>query len=154
MPNEPDDQSTVPPPDDGVVTGMDDSGPTGSPFSHQAPADPAPGMSPVIPQQVINALFAPNNSAGYAVASNLTPQHITEMINRRGRASDQNHSFRKLALAFAAFLVLVIVGIIVFMTVNERPDLLREIIIGIGGLFSGLVAGIGGGYGYANRRRH
>ena len=50
-------------------------------------------------------------------------------------------------------LVLVVVGIIVFMTVNERPDLLREIIFGIGGLFSGLVAGIGGGYGYASRRR-
>ena len=153
MPNEQDDQAAVLPPDDSVVAGKGDAGPAEAPLSYQPPTNPVPGMSPVVAQQVINALFAPDNSVSDAVASNLTPQHITEMINQRGRASDQNHSFRKLALAFAAFLVLVVVGIIVFMTVNERPDLLREIIFGIGGLFSGLVAGAGGGYGYANRRR-
>ena len=151
MPNEQDDQAAVLPPDDSVAAGKGDAGPAETPLPYQPTANPVPGMSPVVAQQVINALFAPDNSVSDAVASNLTPQHITEIINQRGRASDQNHSFRKLALAFAAFLVLVVVGIIVFMTVNERPDLLREIIFGIGGLFSGLVAGIG--YGYANRRR-
>ena len=87
------------------------------------------------------------------ILSQVTSEHISEIIKQRGKNSDQEHSLRKLGFAFAGFLVLVVVGIIVFMTVNERPDLLREIIFGIGGLFSGLVAGIGGGYGYANRRR-
>ena len=96
----------------------------------------------------------PSGNRMNPILSQVTPDHISEMIKQRGKNSDQEHSLRKWGLAFAAFLVLVIVGIIVFMTVNERPDLLREIIFGIGGLFSGLVAGIGGGYGYANRRRH
>ena len=96
--------------------------------------------------------MAPGNRMN-PILSQVTSEHISEIIKQRGKNSDQEHSLRKLGFAFAGFLVLVVVGIIVFMTVNERPDLLREIIFGIGGLFSGLVAGIGGGYGYANRRR-
>ncbi len=87
------------------------------------------------------------------VTSQIGPQHITEIINQRGRSSDQEHNFKKWLLVFAGFIVLVLSGIIVFMTINERPDLVREIISGFGGLLIGLVGGIGSGYGYARRRR-
>ena len=46
-------------------------------------------------------------------------------------------------LFFACFVILVITGIIVFMTLYEEPDLLREILFGIGGLITGLGAGFG-----------
>ena len=77
----------------------------------------------------------------------LDKEHIAEIISQRGRRSDQDHVDRRQSrlvwLFFACFVILVITGIIVFMTLYEEPDLLREILFGVGGLITGLGAGFG-----------
>ena len=94
-----------------------------------------------------------SDSAGNAVAANLTTEHVSEMISQNGRRSDQSYSLKKWGIAFAAFVVLVIAGIIALLTILGETQLLGEILFGIGGLISGLFGGFSGGYFYANSRQ-
>ena len=94
-----------------------------------------------------------SNNADNAVAANLTPEHVGEMIRQSGRRSDQSYNLKLWGLIFAAFVILVVAGIIIFMTVSGETEFLGEILFGFGGLVSGLVGGFGSGYIYANSRR-
>lgn len=94
-----------------------------------------------------------SSNADNAVAANLTPEHVGEMIRQNGRRADQSYNLKLWGLGFAAFVTLVVAGIIVFMTVSGETEFLGEIIFGIGGLIGGLFGGFSGGYIYANSRR-
>ena len=88
-----------------------------------------------------------------AIASNLTPDHVTEIIAQTGHESEREHDARKetrrLAVLIVIVAILAVVGIIVFLTIFQQGSLLGYILSGIGGL----IAGAFGGYGYANRPR-
>ena len=102
--------------------------------------------------QFVNAP-APIDSMASAIASNLTPDHVTEIIAERGRESEREHNAgketRRLAVLIVIVAILAVVAIIVFMTIYQQGGLLGYILSGIGGL----IAGAFGGYGYANRPR-
>ena len=101
----------------------------------------------------VSALLAAVGQFPNPGALRLDKEHITEIISQRGRRSDQEHFDRKQSrlvwLFFACFVILVVTAIIIFMTLYEEPDLLREILFGVGGLITGL----GAGFGLAETRR-
>ena len=93
-----------------------------------------------------------------AIASNLTSEHVTEIIAQRGRGAEyadrqaeREHNggkeARRLYSVLVILAILAVVGIIVFLTIYDQPGLLGYILSGIGGL----IAGAFGGYGYAKR---
>ena len=102
--------------------------------------------------QFVNAPV-PIDSMASAIASNLTPDHVTEIIAQRGSESESEHADRKETRRWAVLIVIVailaVVAIIVFLTIYKEAGLLGYILSGIGGL----IAGAFGGYGYANRPR-
>ncbi len=94
-----------------------------------------------------------SDSAGNAVAANLTSEHISEMLRQSGRGAEREYNDRKIArfvwAGFAVFAVLALIAIIVTLALFEMPDLLREIMFAL----AGLVGGFGAGYGYSHSRR-
>lgn len=118
------------------------------------PLEPADTASPWlgVAAQFVNTP-APVDSMANAIASNLTPDHVTEIIAQRGRESERDHDAgketRRWAVLVVIIAILAVVGIIVFLTVYKEGGLLGYILSGIGGL----IAGAFGGYGYANRPR-
>ena len=103
---------------------------------------------------------ARTHSLADAIASNLTPEHVAEIIAQKGREpeyadrqSEREHDAGKQTRLFAVLIVIVailaVVAIIVFLTIYQQAGLLGYILSGIGGL----IAGAFGGYGYANRPR-
>ena len=94
-----------------------------------------------------------SDRTGNAVAANLTPEHISEMLRQSGRGAEREYSDRKIArfvwAGFPVFAVLALIAIIVTLALLEMADLLREIMFAL----AGLVGGFGAGYGYSNSRR-
>ena len=109
-------------------------------------------LPPDIAALALQTFVVPANSEN-AVTLDLTDAQTDRLIDQMGRQSDQAHNLHKWMIVFAAFLVLVMAGIIVFMLASGNSSLVGEFIFGIGGFFGGLAAGVGGGYSYANRRR-
>ena len=89
-------------------------------------------------------------------ALDLTDEQKSSLINLVGRRSDQDHNFKKWLLVAACFIFCVIImsilGLIVFMTIQGETAVLGPILSGLGGLIAGLVSGIGGTYWYIARR--
>lgn len=83
-----------------------------------------------------------------AVTLDLTDAQTDRLIDQEGRKSDQAHNFRMWLLfgAFAVFclLLLTIVGLVVFLTLQDEIAFASEIVAGAFGLLSGLLTGIGG----------
>ncbi len=86
----------------------------------------------------------------------LTDEQKGQLIGLVGRKSDQEHSFKKWLLVSACFMfcfiILAIIGLIVFMIVQGETATLGPILSGLGGLIAGLASGIGGTYWYVSRR--
>ena len=132
-----------------------DEPPSNRPESPLEPrrGDTGPAEAPGLIASIAQFLHV-SNGADNAVAANLTPDHVSEMIRQSGRRSDQAHNLKLWGFVFAAFVILVVAGIIVFMTYQGETEFLGEIIFGIGGLVGGLTGGFGVGYLYANSRRN
>ena len=83
----------------------------------------------------------------------LTKEHISGLIEQSGRESELQFEERKqqrlTIVGFAAFLLLAVVAVLVFLVLFESKDLLLELIKAVGFLGTGLV----GGYGFGSRRR-
>ena len=90
-------------------------------------------------------------------AMGLTDEQKGQVLNLVGRRSDQDHSFRVLALvvgsAVFCLLVAAVIGLIVFMTLQDETGVLGAILSGLGGLIAGLGSGIGGTYWYISSKR-
>ncbi len=87
------------------------------------------------------------------IASHITPQHITDIINNAGRELDHDYGDRKHSrlvwVFFAAFAIAVLLALSITLTLSGMGDLLLDIFKGIA-IFAG---GFGGGYGVSALRR-
>ena len=134
--------------DDPSHPGAAASGQTGDPSQ---PAAITPEWVGFAMQFVESAARTPSMTD--AIASNLTPEHVAEIIAQKDRESERENDDRKESRRLSFVLVIVailsVVAIIIFLTIYKEGDLLGYILSGIGGL----IAGAFGGYGYANRSR-
>ena len=92
-----------------------------------------------------------------APSLDLTDEQKGQLIAIHGRQSDQEHNFKKWLLVSAClifcFVMLAVIGLIVFMTMQDETAILGTILSGLGGLVAGLASGIGGTYWYVASRR-
>ena len=118
------------------------------------------GQLPPVPPDVlmlIQTLGAPPETAADATME-LTDEQKGQIIAQIGRRSDQDDSFRKLALIIGSIVfclvIAALIGLAVFMTMQDETAMLGAILSGLGGLIAGLGSGIGGtAYWFVSRSR-
>lgn len=124
--------------------------------SQPEPTGQFPTVSPDV-LMLIQTLGDPVRTAGDATIE-LTDEQKGQIIAQIGRRSDQDDSFRKLALIIGSIIfclaIAAVIGLMVFMTMQDETATLGAILSGLGGLIAGLGSGIGGTtYWFASRRR-
>ena len=115
-----------------------------------------PAVSPDV-LMLIQTLGDPVRTAADATIE-LSDEQKGQLIDQIGRRSDQDDSFRKLVLIVGSIVfclvIAAVIGLIVFMTVQDETAVLGAILSGLGGLIAGLGSGIGGtAYWFVSRRR-
>ena len=119
-----------------------------------ARAQQAPGEEIIsFKAQMLSILGAANSHP----ALDLTDEQKSQMIALLRRQSDQGFSFRKWVLAVVGIafclILLAVVGLVVFLTLQGEIAFASEIIAGAFGMISGLFTGIGGTLGVIALRR-
>ena len=102
-------------------------------------------------------IYAAPTTSGNAPLLDLTDEQKGQIIEQIGRRSDQDDSFRKLALIIGSIVfclvIAALIGLAVFMTMQDETAMLGAILSGLGGLIAGLGSGIGGtAYWFVSRR--
>ena len=146
--------------DDASAEGPEASGvpasEAGDPTNYFLPPHLQRNLPPDVVALALQISAAPATS-GNGPSLDLTDEQKGQLIAIYGRQSDQENDFKKWLLVSAClifcFVVLVVIGLIVFMVMQDKTAILGPILSGLGGLVAGLASGIGGTYWYVSNRR-
>lgn len=96
--------------------------------------------------------------SGNPFASKITESHMTDMISLASKELDYDYSDRQRTRIFwglfGGFVLTLLIAFAVFLAVQDMSDLLTDLVKGGVIFLSGVVGGLGGGYGLARARRN
>ena len=107
--------------------------------------------------RLLSATMEMSVTPRHTLVDKMTENHISDMISLTGKGLEYSHSDRQRNRIFwgliVGFVLALATAFAVFLTLQDMDSLLAELIKGGVIFLSGVVGGLGGGYGLARRNR-